>query len=276
MRRRRAVLVVLALSVLSAAFAAPALAGGPTSVLLADPGSGTTASLYHDDPDYSALAGLVGAAHGSGVAGTIDRSGATHQIGAGITLTWLAPDVTVWRLDRVHLSANGGPWISTQVMSGESGSIWDRPVVWHRPADGKALAALLERLGVGTGAGTGVGTGTGSGGVEGSEIFGEAQPAPVAQGSAADTAAGSSTSSAAWVWGLTGVLLGIALALGAPRMLSTIRRARSAGQRTTTAQGSALPHAGSPEKTDLPDDDLAWTARDELSWAGGPDLARRG
>ena len=35
-------------------------AGGPTSALLSIPGAGSTASLYYTDPEYDALADLVG------------------------------------------------------------------------------------------------------------------------------------------------------------------------------------------------------------------------
>ena len=45
-------------------------------------------------------------------------------------------------------AGDGGPWIATQVMLG-NGSIWDAPVVWHQPADGKELTLLLDSLGVG-------------------------------------------------------------------------------------------------------------------------------
>ncbi len=57
----RAALAVVALIVLTLLTAGPAAAGGPTSALLAVPGEGKTASLYYTDPEYDALAQMVGA-----------------------------------------------------------------------------------------------------------------------------------------------------------------------------------------------------------------------
>src|SRR5687767_15865093 len=113
MRRVRAAIVVVALSVMSVAFAAvPASAGGPTSVLVVEPDTRAAASLYYTDAEYQALAGLVGAASESGIVGEVDRSGGAHEFRSGITMTWLLHDVAVWRVDRVYLTAKGGPWIS--------------------------------------------------------------------------------------------------------------------------------------------------------------------
>ena len=53
----------------------PAAAGGPTSALLSVPGEGKTASLYYTDPEYDALADLVGvtSAGGAGTGGPVGR-----------------------------------------------------------------------------------------------------------------------------------------------------------------------------------------------------------
>jgi hypothetical protein len=113
MRRVRAAIVVLALSVLSLAFAGPAAAGGPTSVLLVHSDTHKAASLYYTDADYALLSELVGGISGAG-AGTVDSSGMGQEFGSAVTLTWLVHDVSVWRVDRVYLDAEGGPWIATQ------------------------------------------------------------------------------------------------------------------------------------------------------------------
>ncbi|MDF1602149.1 hypothetical protein PZ894_01165 [Nocardioides sp. YIM 152315] len=138
-----AVVAVVAVVALAPLTPPPASAGGPTSALLSVPGEGRTASVYYTDPEYDRLADLVGANGGTGPA---DPSGRTHESGPGVTVTWLIHDVQPWRIDRVYLDAEGGPWISTQVMDGETGSIWDSPVVWHRAASGKELSLLLDRL----------------------------------------------------------------------------------------------------------------------------------
>jgi hypothetical protein len=149
MRRVHLVRAALTAALLTATAvaAAPAGAGGPTSVLLSVPGAGRTASLYLSDPEYDELANLVGVSRPSGTFET-DLSGG-HEAGSGVTITWLIHDVDPWRVDRVYLGAKGGPWISTQIMDG-SGSVWDGPVRWHRPADGERLGDLLDELGLGS------------------------------------------------------------------------------------------------------------------------------
>ena len=128
--------------------AAPARRAARRARLLSIPGAGSTASLYYTDPEYDALAGLVGMSEPSGTfAG--QESGSGHESGPGITVTWLVHDVEPWRVDRIYLGGKDGPWISTQV-SDFSGPLWDSPVLWHRPADGARLADLLDGLGLGT------------------------------------------------------------------------------------------------------------------------------
>ena len=93
----------LIVAVMLASFATsygPAVAGGPTSALLSVPGEGTTASLYYTDPEYDALAHLVGADTATGV-GEVDRSGRDHANGPGVTVTWLIHDVSPWRVDHI-------------------------------------------------------------------------------------------------------------------------------------------------------------------------------
>ena len=129
MSRVRASLSLAVLVAASLLLAAPAQAGGPTSALLSVPGQGKTASVYYTDPEYDALACLVGVTSGTG---TVDSSGRSHAAGAGVTVTWLIHDVMPWRVDHIYLTGEGAPWIATQ-LSDESGGIWDSEVVWHQP-----------------------------------------------------------------------------------------------------------------------------------------------
>ena len=76
MHRVRASLSLAVLVAASLLLAAPAQAGGPTSALLSVPGQGKTASLYYTDPEYDALAGLVGSSR-AGPATSTRRAGAT-------------------------------------------------------------------------------------------------------------------------------------------------------------------------------------------------------
>jgi len=274
MRRVRAAIVVVALSVLSVAFAGQASAGGPTSVLLVEPDTRVATSLYYTDAEYDALASLVGAGAASGLVGEVDRSGASHEFGSGITLTWLVHDVAVWRVDRIFVDAKGGPWISTQLVMNDSGNVYDSPVVWHAAADGPALTALLERIGFGAGAKSSTG-GTPADDVE---AFGNAPAVPVDE-PAARPAADSASGTAGWVWGLAGLTLGIALAVAALRVLPTIHPLRTsrASAEPDRADASLPRGASSADAADADaDDERAWTVPDELSWAGAADLARRG
>ena len=195
----------------------PASAGGPTSALLSVPGQARTASLYYTDDAYDQLAGLVDV----GASGTVDRSGETHDRGTTVTVTWLIHDVEPWRVDRIYLGADG-PWIATQEMAGGATSIWDSPVIWHQPTDGKALIGLLDSLGVGQ-----AGAATGTGAVDEAAAPAEPEPAVPAAVEPASTTAppaddGPATSARdrAW-WALGGLAGGVLLAAGWTRLRSS-------------------------------------------------------
>ncbi len=150
-RRRFAAVAaaVLGIGLSWSSIAAPAVAGGPTSVLLVSPDSGRTASLYATDPDYSVLAGLLGAAVDGDVPTEPSTADAEAQAsGAGVTVTWLIHDVQVWRVDRIYPQAAGGPWVATQVSAGGPALTGDTPTTWHVVTRGKELEALLDRLGL--------------------------------------------------------------------------------------------------------------------------------
>jgi hypothetical protein len=116
-----------------------------------------------------------------------------------VTVTWLIHDVEPWRVDRIFLNAEGGPWVSTQVMDPETGSIWDSPVVWHQPTSGKELSMLVDGLLDGQ-APTPV------------QTVPEETPAPEPAAAPADDSV-----SGVW-WGLGGVVIGAALAVGFLRL----------------------------------------------------------
>ncbi len=151
---------------------------------------------------------------GQGVAGG-------HAYGAGVTVTWLVHDVEPWRVDRIYLGAQDGPWISTQVSDG-SGSIWESPVLWHQPEQGKRLAGLLEGLGLGTEAAKD----TSFDGVAGApvpESDDTVAAPPAATGPEPATAAESTWRNAGWAAGglLGGLLGGVLLTLAWTRRRST-------------------------------------------------------
>ena len=230
MRRRRAALVVLMIVLISLLVAGPASAGGPTSVLLVEPGTGRTASLYTGDADYEALAELVGAFDSPGVAGTSDPSGTSHEVGTVVTLTWLIHDVQVWRVDRIYLDAKGGTWISTQSDVSGSGTIWDIPPVWHTAASGKELAALLDRLGVGPdprgGGNAAVTGGSTVGRGSGTVIVPPATTAAAVLKTPTIRPADAGTPGPVGLgWGLAGLLLGVALTVAGMRLFPSSRSA---------------------------------------------------
>ena len=241
MHRFRTSLVVATLVVVSLTWSGPAAAGGPTSALLSVPGEGKTASLYYTDPEYDALARLVGVEGGAG-AGAADQSGTGHATGPGVTVTWLVHDVMPWRVDRIYPDGDGAPWIATQV-AGESGSIWDSPVEWHQPASGAALTRLLDRLGVGEAA-------RAAGDFDG--VAGSPVTAPAAAEPVADEAAPAEASpvAGAW-WALGGLVTGVLTTLLAALAVRHHRRREAADT------GDRLP----PETTTT-----GMVVAEELSW----------
>jgi hypothetical protein len=170
-------------------------------------------------PEYDQLADLVGADKAIGESATpppgVDESRpawSTDPAGPTVTLSWLSQDVTVWRLDRVYLTAEGGPWISSQTL-GDGADPWAEAPLWHSvAANGKELSLLLDQLGVG---------------LENPA----AAPITAAPSTAAPSAAAPSVTapqslkqtagSGGWLWGPLGVLLGVGLTLAAVRWRST-------------------------------------------------------
>ena len=228
----RASLTVALLLALSLTSFGPAAAGGPTSALLSVPGEGTTASLYYTDPEYDALARLVGVTSASGM-GQVDRSGRDHATGPGVTVTWLIHDVSPWRVDHIYPQADGAPWIATQVM-GENGTIWDSPAVWHQPASGAELVALLDKLGVADAARTA----DGFTGVAGAPVPPPAEQSaePPAEPPANQATSAEPSGIAGLWWALGGLVAGVLATLLGTRLRRT-----------------EAPHTGSPPDLDPED-----------------------
>lgn len=240
MHRFRASLTVALLLVVFLTSFGPAAAGGPTSALLSVPGEGKTASLYYTDPEYDALAGLVGINSETGT-GEVDRSGRDHDNGPGVTVTWLIHDVSPWRVDHIYPEGDGAPWIATQV-AGEGETIWDSPVVWHQPESGAELMVLLDKLGVGEAA------------READDFSGVAgAPVPAPAEPAADEPARAESSGVAGVWwALGGLLAGVLATLLGMRL-----RRRNA------------PDAGATTAIDPEDADAGTVISASSPWLGG-------
>ena len=142
MLRRLACTAVLTLASLGALLlGSQATAGGPTSVLLTNPGEELATALYYTDERYSTLDELL---HGTD---TTRRVSAAPPNGDGtyLTITWLAHDVSVWRTDQLVLDAAGSPWMSTHTPYGNGVA---QGTKWFSLKDGGAIVELVTSLGL--------------------------------------------------------------------------------------------------------------------------------
>jgi hypothetical protein len=126
--RRILATVVLALTA-TLGLPAAADAGGPTSVLIAQPGVAAGA-LYYDDAAYDALLGMLPADETRGT--QLPPGGSV----ADYNLTWLVHDVMPWRFDRVSVFDDGTAWVSTTFTEGASAG-------WAPLLPAKKIAAIL-------------------------------------------------------------------------------------------------------------------------------------
>jgi hypothetical protein len=127
-------ILAVAVLALAAAVGLPAAsqAGGPTSVLITQPGQ-SAGALYYDDAAYDALLGLLPAD------ATRGKPLAPGGAGADYTLTWMVHDVMPWRFDRVHLAPDGTAWVMTTFTAEDTGG-------WAQVDQPDELAALLTQV----------------------------------------------------------------------------------------------------------------------------------
>ncbi|WP_344003304.1 hypothetical protein [Streptomyces thermocarboxydovorans] len=204
--------------------AAPATAGGPTSVLLVSPESEQTAALYYSDKGYAALERLLGPLG----QGTRDKPPEADLVSSRlINVSWMVHDVDPWRIDRVYVMAEGkAVWIHT------AGKLTGAPTgAWHRAEHPSELRALLKSLGLmGEKASTGSGSAVYPAPWETAATPTPAEEAPdQGREEAAASAARSAGDGTGWWWAIPGAAAGVALGLVVrPRMdrLPSIRRRR--------------------------------------------------
>ena len=136
--------------------ASDAAAGGPTSVLVTSPESGQATALYYSDERYGKLQQLLGP-EGKGTRDKPPEADLAHA--RQINVTWLAHDISPWRIDRVFPveSRPQAVWIHTAADVSENTNLNG---YWHRAEQPVQLRALLKKLGV-----TGTGTGDGYSGI---------------------------------------------------------------------------------------------------------------
>lgn len=216
--------------------AAPAQAGGPTSVLVVNPEAAAAAAAYTGSDAYERLASALDV-YGTPT-GEARPQGAFMS--AQVRLTWLVHDVQPWRVDGVVLDGTD-VWVTTAV-DHSGGSPFEAASVWHRPKDAPLLLATLRSMGVldrGPGAtatgGTG-GTGHAAANASGAVV------APPAQPESADPAAAPLDANSI-VPGLAGAFAG-GLLLGALGVRALVLGRRRAGQSAAGAPAQLAPVAG--------------------------------
>jgi hypothetical protein len=121
--------------------APPAVAGGPTSVLVVAPSTTEAAGLTYSDEKYGELDRLLGRPG----AGSRTKPPEADLTGARqINVTWLLHDVDPWRLDQVYVDTDStAVWIHTAANLPRS-----RNGAWYRAEQPTALRGLLKELGV--------------------------------------------------------------------------------------------------------------------------------
>ena len=127
-------ILAIALLALAAVTGLPATAhaGGPTSVLVTQPGV-AAAGLYYSDAAYDDLLRLLPPDETRG------KELPPGSGGADYNLTWLIHDHQPWRFDRVRDAGDGTTWVTTTFETGATAG-------WQQLDDGGELAPLLRAV----------------------------------------------------------------------------------------------------------------------------------
>lgn len=190
-------ILALALLVLAALTGLPATAhaGGPTSVLVTQPGV-SAAGLYYTDGAYDDLLRLLP---------TDETVGKDQPPGGGVAynLTWMVHDYMPWRFDHVSVYGDGTAWVATTFAA-------DATAGWQQVEGGTELVDLLTSV---------LADGTGSGATN--------EPATTPSGATppGETRTVTRTewwSLSGWRWAVPGALLGLVLGAVAARGRRTV------------------------------------------------------
>jgi len=220
--RVRRILMALAATAATTALAGHAAAGGPTSVLVVDPTTGETGSLYATDSDYQVLLDSLEPATNISVDPPPELSGGPGT--PAINITWLAHDVAVWRVDRVRLDLKS-VWVQTNLMA-DGATPFDGGGEWHVAADQRAVLDVMDELGVLSNEGLADGSKTAS-----VDSIGRLDANGPAAADNERAAAAPAPSVSSWQWIAAAAAGGIALgAAGRPALAAVVRR-RPAGPR---------------------------------------------
>lgn len=123
--------------------AAPAVAGGPTSVLVVNYSGARAAAALTGSEAYAALERALDP-YQQPTGETLPDAAFME---AEIRLTWMVHDVTPWRIDAVVVQGKD-VWVETTMNLGTGADLFESPTVRHRPKDAALLMATLTSLGV--------------------------------------------------------------------------------------------------------------------------------
>ncbi|MFC7489298.1 MULTISPECIES: hypothetical protein [unclassified Knoellia] len=121
-----------------------AVAGGPTSVLLANYETGRSAAALNGSSDYTDLQSILGDENPPTAAKA--PSALSESAKPTVRMVWLIHDVSPWRIDNVHLDG-GDVWVETYLNPGGADPYAGTPT-WHQPTRGAELVTVLTTLGV--------------------------------------------------------------------------------------------------------------------------------
>lgn len=202
--RKILAVVVLALSAVLGAPAA-AKAGGPTSVLITQPGTGTAGALYNSSAAYADLLAALMAEDGTSASGP-----AADPRGEEYNLTWMIHDVQPWRYDRVVITSDGDAFVTSTFTSAAGGLALGEESAWRELPQPRVVAAALDE------ALAGPGTTTGTSSAAPPRNPAKAEPmVPAATQPAEPTTQWFSL--AGWRWAVPGAVAGLLLGLLAVR-----------------------------------------------------------
>ena len=179
--------------------AGPAAAGGPTSVLVTSPTHERATALYHTDARYLELSDVLAPERMTPIKpAPVAPADQTTRV----TVSWLAHDVSVWRVDYVALGDR--PMVCSQTIDPTRGDDVEE-CTWARPDDPAALVTVLTDLGLLAGT-----SAPSSAGSPAAAPAGSTAARPAASDPAGSATAGlTGGSGSGWLWALGGVVAGV-------------------------------------------------------------------